>query len=284
MTSAVGRRKTDRRMRSLFWFREFNPFLLLSCFLFFFLVNQLLKHYVSLLPRMLSLQFANISSGINYSIQILIKCSSLRYWRRNGCNEFRQRKSVLKSCFFLIMAFVRRIPVYGTKPPCAYSSRIEERRQQLKTKRLERNRKLEKQEDFVVYHSSEDEDEEEYNDITCHRILFSSNNFADYIRAREYASKEYHTFDVNYGTRHVLSHDMLKESPIALESEVNKIFCSSWLSNRQVVFGTKCNKVSSPQSTTGVRVLFDTHVCIFPADGVRRYYKDHRSDTVSSRK
>lgn len=157
------------------------------------------------------------------------------------------------------MAFTRRLPVYGSKPPCAYSSRLEERRQHIKNKRLDRTRKLEKPEDFVMYHSSEDEDEE-YNDVISHRILFSSNNFADYIRAREYASKEYRTFDINYGTRHVLSHEMLKENPIALEQEVNKIFCSAWLSHRQIVFGTKCNKVDKIIDISLIFVSFLTFI------------------------
>lgn len=141
------------------------------------------------------------------------------------------------------MAFTKRMAVYGSRPPCAYSSRLEERRILIRNKRLEKTRKLEKPEDIVVNHSS-DEDEEELNSSAKHRILFSSNNPVDYIRAREYGSKEYRTFDTNYGTRHVLAYDMLKENPIALDQiEVNKIFCSAWLSHRQVVFGTKCNKV-----------------------------------------
>ena len=45
-----------------------------------------------------------------------------------------------------------------------------------------------------------------------------------------------------YATRHMLSNAMLKEYQIS-QANTNKVFCSQWLSHKQVIFGKKCNKL-----------------------------------------
>lgn len=118
-------------------------------------------------------------------------------------------------------------------------------------RRQERRRKPEKPEDFVTY---EDSDSEEETPQQQNEILKTSYSFVDYVKSRELNVNEARSMCSSYASRHILTHDMFKETAISL-GNINKVFCSQWLSNRQIVFGTKCNKVRS--------IEFVVHCVIF---------------------
>ena len=49
-------------------------------------------------------------------------------------------------------------------------------------------------------------------------------------------------FSSDFGARQALKKTIVREHRMVRE-DINKVFCSQWLSDRQVIFGTKCSKL-----------------------------------------
>ncbi|CAG0919936.1 unnamed protein product [Notodromas monacha] len=97
--------------------------------------------------------------------------------------------------------------------------------------------------DDEIYEPTEDSDDFA-NCRPRYRVETVSKNFVDYHNMRQMGAGrfEYYGVEPEYATRYLLTHNMLSEQMIRLD-RVDKIFSAEWLSDRQVVFGTKCNKL-----------------------------------------
>jgi len=103
--------------------------------------------------------------------------------------------------------------------------------------------------DFIYYPDSDDEDYEINGLGTQDTGEQLSCNFVDYLSARESGLSSigggrffHERLSTEYGTRHMLANAMMKETSVLMPN-MDKIFCSKWLSHRRVVFGTKCSKL-----------------------------------------
>ncbi|CAG9761141.1 unnamed protein product [Ceutorhynchus assimilis] len=133
-----------------------------------------------------------------------------------------------------------KIPaVYGFHPPCWSVGRIQERKQ---SQEEDRQRRLaEKPAEFCTY---EDSSSEEKSEIALKEAVNTSYNFVDYVKHRETQTSIYSSVSKEYGHRHILTHGGLFEhTQIDLGHDMKKVLCSQWLSDRLILFGTKCNKL-----------------------------------------
>ena len=150
------------------------------------------------------------------------------------------------------MARVIKRPVYGMLPSCArprksVNAPSDREDTHSESSLTSNNSTIEcsprRRNDFLRYDDSAGEEEED--DPVSTIFSHISHSFVDLVQQRTLGLERYSpaaVVDPEYGTRRLLTGAVLRERKVDLTA-MNKIFCSQWLNERQIVFGSKCNKV-----------------------------------------